>query len=833
MRHTRAHRCPICDGADEDARGKGKRCSGFTSGEWCHCSREERAGRLELESGGTYAHRRRGPCACGETHGEDVRSRDDVEATYDYHDERGELLFQVLRRPGKRFVQRRPDGAGGWVWKLDGVRRVPYRLPELVAADSTKTVWIVEGEKDVDTLHRRGLVATCNPHGAGKWRGVEGAARDTLRGRDVVVVADADEPGRTHAREVAASLRGHARGIRVVEAPRGKDVSEHLALGGTLEQLLEAASTAEAWPDEAIPGSRGPDDGKHGSDATQGAVDEEYRLKQAEIAIRIVERKASLFHDPSGDPYAIIRTVDDGAASPSLGARRVVRLRSAIMRSWIARAVRSELGRCVGAGVIEEALGTLEGIARFDREEQSVHLRVAEHEGAIYLDLGDVTGACVEATAERWRILDAAPVPFRRPDAMRPLPRPEHGGTLDDLRPFLNVADDDELHLLVAWLVAAYRPAYPFPVLAIHGEQGTAKTTAARVVRALVDPNKSPVRSAPRSDDDLVVCATHSHVVAFDNLSGVANWLSDALCRLATGAGIGKRSHYTNDDETVLDAIRPVVVNGIDDLANRADFAQRCLVLTLQPFSRAGKKWRSERAFWRSFRAAAPRILGFLLNGVVSALRELPRVELEELELPRMADFGQWIVAAAPGLGLPREALLRAYERNQARIMDIARDASSVATAVRRLLDQRGAWEGEPTHLLAMLVSLAPEEARRAPDWPRTPRALGNALRRSATFLRAGGIDLDLDPGRQGHEKRRVWRLARAAGPGAESALPQPVTGLAARVDAPAVPNGPQHGPHQEPEKSGAAARAARAARVGGSSRSDVLTERTDASKGA
>jgi len=246
-RHTKAHRCPVCDGADGDIRGNGKRCNGFTTADdYAHCSREEHAGGIDANDAGLFAHRLRGSCKCGVSHGPDLRIvSDEIEATYDYRDEAGALVFQVVRKSGKRFLQRKPDGAGGWVWKLDGVRRVPYRLPELVDPDNAeRTVYVVEGEKDADTLARRGFLATCNPGGSGKWHMIADVARTALVDREIVVVADADDVGRKHARDVEASLRGVAHSVRVVEPPKPhKDVTDLLSAGGTIDQL--AAPDAE------------------------------------------------------------------------------------------------------------------------------------------------------------------------------------------------------------------------------------------------------------------------------------------------------------------------------------------------------------------------------------------------------------------------------------------------------------------------------------------------------------------------------------------------------------------------------------------------------------
>ncbi len=255
MRHTRHNPCPVCGGAEQDVRGKGKRCTGFTSadGEWCHCSREELAGSIEQDNAQTFAHKMRGACRCGQTHNADVRPiKDEIVAVYDYADENGELLYQVVRKTPKRFVQRRPDGAGGWIWKLENTRRVLYRLPELLADNGKHPVFVVEGEKDADTITKLGYLATCNSGGAGKWSAVAESAQVVLGCHEVVVIADADEPGRAHAREIVASLQGIARSVRAVECAKGKDVTAHLAAGGTLDELVPLqAETQSKEPEQS------------------------------------------------------------------------------------------------------------------------------------------------------------------------------------------------------------------------------------------------------------------------------------------------------------------------------------------------------------------------------------------------------------------------------------------------------------------------------------------------------------------------------------------------------------------------------------------------------
>jgi putative DNA primase/helicase len=164
-----------------------------------------------------------------------------VVAEYAYTDENGKLLYVVERRDPKDFRQRRPNGSGNWIWNLNGVRRVLYRLPSVQAAEE---VLIPEGEKDCETAARMGLVATCNSGGAGKWD--EGFG-EFLRGRRVIVIADADEPGRKHAHQVAASVFGRADSVKVLEFKEAKDLTDWVAHGGTREQLLQLIQAAPQY----------------------------------------------------------------------------------------------------------------------------------------------------------------------------------------------------------------------------------------------------------------------------------------------------------------------------------------------------------------------------------------------------------------------------------------------------------------------------------------------------------------------------------------------------------------------------------------------------------
>lgn len=175
-----------------------------------------------------------------------------IETVYGYVDEADGLLFEVVRYMPKAFRQRRPDGRGGFLWNLKGIRRVLYRLPEVLSATS---VLVVEGEKDCETARGLGLVATCNVGGAGKWRD---EYSQCLRGKRTCIIADADAPGRKHAEQVALSLCGKAVSLKVIELPGAKDLSEWAGHGGTREALVELIRKAPEQASQSNPGAATP-----------------------------------------------------------------------------------------------------------------------------------------------------------------------------------------------------------------------------------------------------------------------------------------------------------------------------------------------------------------------------------------------------------------------------------------------------------------------------------------------------------------------------------------------------------------------------------------------
>lgn len=479
-----------------------------------------------------------------------------------------------------------------------------------------------------------------------------------------------------------------------------------------------------------------------------------------------------LFHTPGGHD-------SEGYVSITVGEHRETwPINSRAFKRWLSRQFYKAEERTPGGQALNDALGVLAGKAINEGDERQVYVRVAEHDGAIYLDLADAHWRVVKVTAAGWTTIPstACPVRFIRRRGMLPLPEPASGGSITLFRDLVNLPGQEQWVLVVAWLIAALRPGRPVPILAINGEQGSCKSTLSRMLRALIDPNQAPLRSPPRDERDLVIAAGNGLVVAYDNLSGLPASLSDAICRLATGGGFGTRELYSNDDEKLFDGMRPVLLNGIDDVATRADALDRALNITLPVVPEEQR--RDEAGLWRRFHELHPLLLGSLLDALSAALRHLPGTRLERL--PRMADFALLIAAAEPALPWGKGEFLTAYRANRGEANTMAIEASPIAPPILAMLDKLGRWQGSAGELLAILEeNFTDERTRKRRDWPGSRKAMANDLRRVAPNLRAVGCRVILPEKATGHKKRRVIILERGGDGRSASSAPSadPVQG--------------------------------------------------------
>jgi len=633
-------------------------------------------------------------------------------ATYGYKDADGRLLFQVCRTADKRFFQRRPDGKGGWLNGLGDVKPVLYRLPEVLQAlKQGETIFIPEGEKDVDNMARVGLAATCNPMGAGKWRD---HYSNWLKGANVVILPDNDEPGRKHAQQVAQSLYGKAASVKVLELPglpaKG-DVSDWLEAGHTKEELMRLAEETPDWRLQP---------------AEEERSEDSKRESQADALIRIATTEAFLFHDDAKDGFAAI---------PINGHREIWPLRSKFFKQWLVRRYYEQTDKSPNNEAIRQALNVIEAKALFDGPEIKLNLRVAERDGALWYDLADGAWQAVKITPDGWEVVDNPPILFRRFKNTAAQVLPQRGGSLEALRKYINLKDDEDWLLLIALIGHAFIPGIPHAIPVFYGDKGSAKTTAQRVIRKLIDPAVRDTMTLPTDKNELVLMLMTNYAPCFDNLDGLSPWQSDMLCQAATGGGISKRELYTDMEEVILSFLRCPMLNGINLVASRDDLLDRCVLFNLERIDEEARK--TEAEFWREFEGDRPYILGAIFDVLAKALQIYPDVKLPAL--PRMADFATWgyaIMEAAGGMG---EAFLQAYRKNIAGAVEEAVINDVVGAAIVEFMDGKDEWQGTASELLEVLNEL-PSVNEKDKAWPKRPNTLTRRLNNLKSALADYGI---------------------------------------------------------------------------------------------
>ncbi len=497
----------------------------------------------------------------------------------------------------------------------------------------------------------------------------------------------------------------------------------------------------------------------------------------------------ALWHTPSKEGWATL---------PRDGHVEHHPVRGREFRAWLAGLYYAKEGKPLYAQAMQDALAVLEAKALFEGEEHEVHTRLAGHGGRVYLDLSRPDWLVVEVGPEGWRVIPAheAPVRFRRGRHQKPLPLPERGGSLDAVLELLPLQERRDAALVLGWLVGALSPRGPYPVLVLAGAKGAGKSTAARLLKALVDPQEAPLRAEPKDVEALMVAAKSSWVLAYDNLSKVPTWLSDALCRLSTGGGLGKRELYTDAEEYVLEAQRPVILTGIGFGLLRDDLADRVMMVNLERLEDGAR--RPERELWAAFERAHPQALGALLDAVSVALRRWEEVRAAMPSLPRLADWSLWAEAAAPALGLRPGEVVEAFYAVQAGLNQDLLDNDPVAQAILLLTadwpeGHRAVFTASEL-LTALEEAMGLKEARVKPEgWPRTPAGLGKHLPRVQTALR--GVGIRVEGVRDARVKRLLWVLERSG----ESSPATPATPAIGLQDATPERGGWKEQPPQPP----------------------------------
>jgi hypothetical protein len=455
----------------------------------------------------------------------------------------------------------------------------------------------------------------------------------------------------------------------------------------------------------------------------------------AEVLVQLTCEHCELWHDSDGHGYASFEQENDGITH-----QQHWEINSIGFGEWLARMAHTELGKAPSTETLKTVKNTLRGRARFDGCEQKVFRRIGKDERGYWIDLCNDAWQAICVTSTGWRVEQKPSVRFTRTKAMRPLPIPLLGGSYDYLWTFLNIPAEDQI-LLLAWILESYRCDTPYPVMELTGEQGSAKSSTQTLIRSLIDPNQVMLRGRPKAVEDIYVSAKNNHLLSFENLSNISNDISDALCTVATGGGTAGRTLYTNDEETILEAHNPVVINGIGAVVLRQDLLDRTISICLPTIEQR----RTEKDLSESIDRYLPSIFGGILTLFSESLAELHAVQIEAEQLPRMADFAKLGEAMAAALGFEAGIWLAKYHDHRKNAVRRTIDSSPVAVQCLSFVELGRSHQGTVKDLLDTLNGLRSGLFEEKEYWPRSPRGLGDVLRRIAPGMRLLGVHLSVD----------------------------------------------------------------------------------------
>lgn len=477
------------------------------------------------------------------------------------------------------------------------------------------------------------------------------------------------------------------------------------------------------------------------------------RESAADVLVRLgLQCELWKSRDPRPELFA---TVDRGEFLEHM------RLYSSQFKRYLINCFFDTVHKAPSAEAVSQALSVLAGHAQEKGKAYDAFLRVARYGDSLYLDLADEQCNVVEITKDNWSLVKRPPVRLIR-GAGKALPIPTKGGKITDLRKFINIDPKSEMELMkiAAWLVAAFRPGLPFPILLVTGEQGSAKTMTCKMLKSLVDPSAAQGRGLSKTEDDLIVTARTNHVMMADNLSGISGEMADAICRLSTGGGNAKRELYSDGEEYIIEAKRPFIINGINIPTNRQDLLDRSLLVELPPIGESDRK--PEDQLLADFEKARPSLLGVLLDGVVGGLRNSEALRAKVKTLPRMADFALFAAAAMRAWGLKSETFLDGYTEMRSQLVADAGRSDAVLSAVCDWIQgpKVQVFEGTATLLLTFLGLFKPQQTQdkawvREVRWPKEANHLSRRIRSGASGLRAMGIGYE----EAGTTKMKLIRL--------------------------------------------------------------------------
>src|SRR5215208_465081 len=404
---------------------------------------------------------------------------------------------------------------------------------------------------------------------------------------------------------------------RVVTTSAAKVAKGGKATGGTtlrkegFEKLVRGLANIFGWDEQESESGA-----KQGNQAKRLVT---YALEDAE----------ELFLDQNGTEHALIGGAPVALESGCYG--------------WLRRLFWEHEESAATTELLGTVAGQLRAFAEVSGNTHTLHLRAAQHEGAVYLYLGP--GRVVRVDPGGWELDPDPPVMFRRVDNLKELPDPKHGGSLELLVDFITAQEDRDHRLAKTWLVLALLADINRPILLAHGPQGSTKSSVQRALKNIIDPARP--ESFKLREKDFEQNINKAFIPFFDNISNITNYMADELSKAVTGAGNAVRKLYEDDVDVIREYRRAMLLNGLTIPTEKADLIDRILPVALRRVEKESRE--TEKRLQALFDERHPKLLGAVLSALSGSLAN--HEEIRGRELPRMADWAEYAIALYQHLG--------------------------------------------------------------------------------------------------------------------------------------------------------------------------------------
>lgn len=657
----------------------------------------------------------------------------------------------------------RPNPAKG-MFSITGRGRMRLFNSQVLSGDQKPDgVIICEGEWDCMKLDQEGYTAVSSTGGAGSFKPEWLPLFQGVKKIYICQDNDSNSAGQNGTRKIAQMFYDQGLTPFVVNLPNPQvgiedniDITDFFTkLGRTKKDFDLLIQTAQPFqPPEK---------------------EEKYRLADylCEVA---VGAGVKVFLNAE-DPYIVLPN-EPLVAYPLVGGK---------FRGWLKARYWELKGVGFNGEIYKEVVDTLSAKAYHEGKDIQLWNRVAMVENTIYYDMGDGRRV-VKVDKEGWEITTKAPVMFKRFGQQLPQVEPDREGSLTGVTKFVNLKNDRDRLLYLTYLVTGLNPTIPRALLTIYGDQGSAKSTALRVARCIIDPsNAGPnhpskagnLLSPPKDETDLAGKSSRHYCLYFDNLSYCPDWMSDAFARLITGASFSKRKLYTDSDEVTFSEMPLLGMCGITLVAEKPDLLDRLLILEMERISPDKRK--TEKEFWKEFGLTLPKILGGLFTVLSKTLGLIDKLDLGNL--PRMADYANFATAVAIALGSNEKEFLQAFNQNVERQNQSVVDSSPVAQTILLFMeDKNEGWEGSSSKLyteLQVKAGILQLSIGGRDGFPKDPKWLWRKIQ----VVRSNLADLGIQVIREVKKESSVIKLSKGSSDSGNVTTDTTDTDSASKVD--------------------------------------------------